>query len=508
MSAYYSMTPQLNFSVTDNMVPRYRYAKIPLNNLSSGSVPFNATSQTLVEIKIPASTCFNLSKSFITYQYTVPTPIATAGVFACAHESGLDFQQVFFGSGSGLGIVDMTYCNRYKKAVQNLRSTLDQDFLGGFNDQMTQFYPSRQPGQFNPYPQSIDGLTAGILNASPVNNTDAQQLSISALPSNAVAAGDPLLYTGPGALQVTRQIPLSVFKDTFLDMDKDVVFGSDMYLRLWTAATQQMCFWTTTPNNPHLGASNVTGAITGINFYLQLALEENIDIRNSLLMSLAKGSIRLDVPYTYCYRFSSTTQTANLSLTLTKNYGKSLNRILFVPFNGNEFSHLAYDHCNWNGSKVSQLQSTLNGRPLQDSIIQCYTPNIAPVAGITVNAFSQAATFGGVVDFAGDWRQIREFARGSCLQSHAHYFANWVWSDGWGIPPLVDEKNSGRPWYQNSEGLSLIDSGDLVYSLQASCPTVGVAASNIGGGLGLVLYLFCTFNRSLTIQSDGIVLSA
>ena len=501
MSAYYSMTPQLNFSVTDNMVPRYRYAKIPLNNLASGSVPFNATSQTLVEIKIPASTCFNLSKSFITYQYTVPSS-AVAGTFSCVHESGLDFQQVFFGSGSGLGIVDMTYCNRYKKAVQNLRSTLEQDFLAGFQDQMTQFYPSRQIGQANQYPQSIDGLTAGVLNSSPINNTDAQQISVSPLPSAGAAT-----FVGAGALQVTRQVPLSVFKDTFMEMNKDVVFGSDMYLRLWTAATQQMCFWTTTPQNPHIGASNVTGAITGSNFYLQLALEENIDIRNSLLMSLAKGSIKMDIPYTYCYRFSSTTPTANLSLTLTKNYGKSLNRILFVPFNGNEFSNYSYDHCNWNGSKVSQLQTTLNGRPLQDSIIQCYNANVAPVAGITVNAFSQAGTFGGVVDFAGDWRQIREFAKGSCIQSYPHYQANWLWQDSWGLPPLVDEKNSGRPWYQNSEGLSLLDSGDLVYSIQASCPTVGVAASNINA-LGLVLYLFCTFNRSLTIQSDGIILSA
>lgn len=506
MSAYYSMTPQLNFSVTDNMVPRYRYAKIPLNNLSSGSVPFNSTSQTLVEIKIPASTCFNLSKSFITYQYTIPSgPI---GSYAAVHETGLDFQQVFFGSGSGLGIVDMTYCNRYKKAVQMLRSTLEQDFLGGFQDQMTQFYPSRQPGANNVYAQSIDGIAAGNLNASPINNTDAQQLLFSPLVSAAPESA------AVGSLQVTRQIPLSVFKDTFFDMDKDVVFGSDMYLRLWTAAIQQMCFYTPNRANPNVGATPFAQtAFSAQNMYLQLALEENIDIRNSLLMSLAKGSIKLDIPYSYCYRFSGTTQTANLSLTLTKNYGKSLNRILFVPFNGNEFSHLSYDHSNWNGGKVSQIQTTLNGRPLQDSTIQCYNPNVAPViygvanTNYTTNNFSQATAFGGVVDFGGDWRQIREFAKGSCLQSYPHYQANWLWQDSWGIPPLIDEKNSGRPWYQNSEGLSLLDSGDLVYSLQASCPAVTGVITNVGA-LGLVYYLFCTFNRTLTIQSDGITLSA
>ena len=228
-------------------------------------------------------------------------------------------------------------------------------------------------------------------------------------------------------------------------------------------------------------------------------------------MSLAKVSIKMDIPYSYVYRFSTTTQTANLSLTLTKNYGKSLNRILFVPFNGNEMTHLSYDHSNWNGSKISQLQSTLNGRPLQDSIIQCYNPMVAPVVYGAINYtnlnFSQASAFGGVVDFGGDWRQIREFAKGSCLQSYPHYHANWLWQDAWGIPPLVDEKNSGRPWYQNSEGLSLLDSGDLTYSLQANCTAVGTALTNVQQ-YGLILYLFCTFNRTLTIQADGVVLSS
>lgn len=504
MSSYYAMTPQLNFSVSDNMVPRYRYAKIPLNNLSSGQVPFNSTSQTLVEIKIPASTCFNLSKSFLTYQFTIPSgPI---GSYVAVHESGFDFQQVFFGSGSGLGIVDMTYANRYKKAIQDLRNTFETDFLGGFQDQITQFYPSRQAGQTNVYPQSLDGLTAGVNNSSPINYTDTQQLVFSSLPSAAANTA-----TDATALQVTRQIPLSVLKDTFFDMDKDVVFGSDMYLRLFTAALQQMCFYTPNRANPHIGATvyGAAGNINAINMYLQLAIEENIDIRNSLLMSLAKGSIKMNIPYTYCYRFSSTTATANLSLTLTKNYGKSLNRVLFVPFNGNEFSNYSYDHSNMNGVKVSQLQTTLNGRPLQDSIIQCYNPNLA-ASTLTPNIFPQSTTFGGVTDFAGDWRQIREFAKGSCIQSYPHFQANWVFQDSWGLPPLIDEKVSGRPWYQNDEGLSLIDSGDLVYSIQASCPAVGLATSNINNttAQGLVLYLFCSFNRTLTIQSDGIVLSS
>lgn len=483
-------TPQVDFSVTDNMVPRYRYAKIVLNNLSSSQVPLNLTSQTLAEFKLPSSTVCNMSKSYLVYQYTLIPP--GANIYNCVHEQAFDFQQVFFGSGSGLGIVDLQYANRYKKAITHLRSSFEDDFLGGFQDQMTTFYPSRQPAATNVYPQSLDGQIAGVANASPINYTDSQQLFIGG--NNA-------------ATVVTRMVPLSVLKDTFFAMDKDVVFGSDMYLRVWTAALQQMAFLTTNPATPHIGASNIGAGVNATNFYLQLAIEENLDIRNSLLMSLAKGSIKMNIPYTYSYRFSqaggaAVSTSANISLTLTKNYGKSLNRILFVPFNANEFSWYSQDHVNTNGCKVASLQSTLNGRPLSDSTVQCYNPNATSDTRI-FNAGSLP------VDFGGDYRQIREYADGSCLQSYSHYQANWVWQDSWGLQSFVDEKRSGRNWWSNLEGLSLIDSGDLVYSLQAYCPALaGTAVPILTSSVGLIYYLFCSFNRSLQIQADGIILSA
>lgn len=306
-----------------------------------------------------------------------------------------------------------------------------------------------------------------------------------------------------GSIMVTRQVPLSVLKDTFLEMDKDVVFGNDMYLRLWTAALQQMYFYTPNRPTPHVGASAAaTGTINATNFYLQLAIEENLDIRNSLLMSLAKGSIKLNVPYSYSYRFSQNggagaSTTANLSLTLTKNYGKSLNRILFVPFNAQEFTHLSQSHDNLNGSKITSVQSTINGRPLQDSQIQCYNPN-ATASNLLWPSYP--------TDVCGDYRQIREFAKGSCIQSYPHYSANWTWCDAWGLQSFVDEKACGKPWYQNLEGLSLLDSGDLVYSIQASCPAV--AQATFASYSGLILYLFCSFNRTLHISADSITLSA
>lgn len=94
--------PQNQYKDMSIRIPRYRYARIPLNNLTSGVVSMNPTSTTLLEWKLPASSTFNLSKSYIAYQYTWP---ALAGAYGYVNEQGCDFRTIYFGNGSGLGIV-------------------------------------------------------------------------------------------------------------------------------------------------------------------------------------------------------------------------------------------------------------------------------------------------------------------------------------------------------------------------------------------------------------------
>lgn len=96
-----SLAPQTNYRDVKMAVPRYRYARIPLNNLSSASVSLNPTSTTLLEWRLPASTVFNLSRSYISYQWSIP---ALASNYGVAFADGCDFRTMYFGNGSGLGI--------------------------------------------------------------------------------------------------------------------------------------------------------------------------------------------------------------------------------------------------------------------------------------------------------------------------------------------------------------------------------------------------------------------
>ena len=68
-------------------LPRYRYARIPLNNLAGSSVVINPSSNTLLEFKIPGRTVINLAQSYVSYSYTIP---ALSACYSCTFETGQD----------------------------------------------------------------------------------------------------------------------------------------------------------------------------------------------------------------------------------------------------------------------------------------------------------------------------------------------------------------------------------------------------------------------------------
>lgn len=96
------LAPQVTYKDSPMRVPRYRYARIPLNNLSSGSVTVQPTSTTILEWKLAASTCFNLSRSYVAYTWQVP---ALANYYGYSFENGSMFRTAYFGNGSGLGVI-------------------------------------------------------------------------------------------------------------------------------------------------------------------------------------------------------------------------------------------------------------------------------------------------------------------------------------------------------------------------------------------------------------------
>lgn len=476
------LAPQNQYKDVDVRIPRYRYSRIPLNNFTSGSVVVPPTSTTLLEWKIPASSVINLSKSYITYQTSWP---ALAGNYGFTYEDGCDFRTIYFGNGSGLGIVDLQYADCAMNTFRPVKTRF-KDFLS--QDQLSQFYPCNQLATTNTLPFSRDGLLLGTDNASTFNYLEPQHLDIAAAPNIAIP--------------VSRYWPLGNFKGTFFECDKDVVFGTDMYCRLFTNYAQRIGGYTTSPNNINANYTPITGGgLTWNNVYLYLAIEENLDIRNSLLTALAHGSIKMTIPYLYTYRFSVSagSATGNISLTLTKNYGRGVKGITVVPYDGGEYTQYAYDHSNVNGTKITQIQTTMDGRPLTDYVLNCYNPNstINPVGTWTNPPPS----------FADDYREALKFTTNSCLQAYPMYQTMWLYSDLWGVPQLNEMEACSRE--NIADSFDLLHTGDHIYALSALTPTLQSALYHVGAGggaFGIINYVLVSFIRTLVIQPDGIIL--
>jgi hypothetical protein len=433
---------------------------------------------------------YNLSRSFITYNITYPA--GAADQYICEFQEGGPFQQIYFGPPSGLGVVDLVYSNKYQKAQQPLASRIDEDFLSG-RDQLTGFYPSRCPAQENVNAFSLDGSTQGNAYAGILNNTDIQHLKIGQVGQT---------------LTVTKMIPLSDFVDTFFAVDRSILTGTEMVLRMYTASLQQLAFYTKTPNAPASSSiagvpnwANITTVANASNITLWVARDVNLDVQNSLRQALIEGEIVIPIPYTYAYRFSQSngSSNSNLSLTLTKGFGRAVSKIQYVCYNNNEFGPYALDNNNSQSCKVQSYQSFINSQPLSDSIINTYNGLVAQNAAIWPNP---------PVDTNMAYRENYNLLRGSVLgQSAQLYDSNFSHTDSWSLLPFTQTSRAFQYW-TNNEGLSLTGNSECQYQLQANTPGCNTAIYPLTSSQGNLSYIFVTFLRHLHITPAGIVLTA
>jgi len=469
-----SKVPQLDYLETSQPLPRYRYCRIGLNN--TAQLTYTPTSSTLAEFKIPSATVFNMAKSFISIQ--LPYTAGAAGNFTVVHEKGVTaFRSAFLGSSGGLPIVDLPFSDVYTELMLPIR-TKNPDLNV---DQLSSLYRCNQLNTTNLLPFSRDGLTAGVQNASSVPWSEPQHLRFSS------AAATNLI--------VNKLYPLSSFVDTALALDKDLVFGTDIYLRFQTAPLQRMVYYTTSPNNPNQNVTAYNANVIASNVFLFLAIEENITIKNSLLGSLASGGLKLAIPNCVVNRQSCPVNqiSNNFTLSLNKSSGGVLKRIVNALYNADEFSGpYCFDHSSVNGTKVSSFQSAINSRPLQDYVQQPFNPdsNILPVGVVAPSILGD------------DWREMQKYITGSALKSYSELQTHFFWMDSWGTPAFVNDHD---PIEKNLDGLNMLEQGDVLYTLALQSVSAATAANNLRSGM--LLYQFCTFIRHLHIQPSGISIS-
>jgi hypothetical protein len=344
-----SLATQIDYKIKGSYEtnPVYRYLRVPLNNLTSGSIALSNASQ-LLEFKLPSTDVYNLAKSHIAYTLEVPAS-AVAGTFAWYHEDTFTLaDSISFGTAGGENICDLTFADRYTKIARKIDTKVN-DFLS--NDTFSQLYPCNQLKSLN-----VNGAnTAGVVDYL----------------ENRYVSPDDI----DGAIGYKRvAYPLKGLPNTVFAMDKDLYFGNEMYIRINTAPLDKQVWSTLSAVNPSLVPLSAVGVVALKNVYLYLAIEKNELINDSIRAKFNSGNFHINVPYTRGFANSTAAGVANINLQITKQYGKRLMQVMHTVFDSTQSKNTSYNCTNIDGSKISQYRTYLDSRPLQDYALSTKDP--------------------------------------------------------------------------------------------------------------------------------------
>lgn len=404
-------THQLNYKPIQEANCKYRFIRVPLNNITSSSVTVTATTSQLLEFKMP-NAVYNLAQSFICYTETLPA-LASNVTFVLEDTLGLA-TNIYFGNASGADLCNLNYPNKYIK-IERKRAT-------SFNEYVTYDYETSQL-----YPSNV--AAASNLNSAGVATTafiEPLYLSVSA--SNTAIARN-------------RMFNLGGVPNTIFSVDKDIYIPTDMYLRITAGPGNLQAFTATTSASVSVGAAALAADTVLTNIYLYLAVETNQLIIDSVINKVRTNGLALNIPYTTAFRNSSTGTVGNVNLPLSSQYGKKLKQILTTVWHGTETSYRCGDCANTNGSKIVSYNTYLNNRQLQDN---------------TINTQDVAQNFN-------DWRENQRYAEGSVILNRVMYGLNWFHLDKF----YEDNKGSTIPDENRQDGYDM-NQGPVLHQLQAT----------------------------------------
>ena len=415
MSSEAVMRPDIvNYKTYPMHNGRYRLRRVPMNNVTGSEVTLQAAATTLVEFKLPAGQVWNPARSSIDYQIEVAGEAAKSiWTFEDTFEICNSIQ---FCNASGMYLTDLQYANNYVKIARKIDTEkTDFDSLDATSglykaaDVSKNYFPAVavMPGD-NAY--AVDSAAARVTAYTPAEPQYAK---------GSVTLADDCLRA--------RSIPLSAFTHTALGMDRDMIFGEDMYIRIQLAPSNKVAYTSTSISDPAAGPLAVATQPKIRNLCLQLAFQTDEVLVASVKEKFLTGKMSYLIPFQYGWRNTTAPGLSNIQLQLNNQFGNRLKRLLHIPMVSAEATNKAYDHQNLNGSKIVSYQTFLDSVPLQDSVISCLQPVPGGALGMD------------------DFRINRDLLRGTALENSLAYYFNWHHQDSFSQPKrgkvFVPEEN-------------------------------------------------------------------
>ena len=431
----------------------YKYLRIVPIGSGGQSPTLSLTSTVQTQFELP-NNVINLSKSKLCFDLNIGAQ--GAGICNNVHGNALSLiDRITLTSRSGSILADIPNCHIFGNMVSVVNTSLS-DIV------------SRTP--MNNQAMTMGGhvSTAGALAASRLTPvSDIVRCNGTAniqVPTNGLLAFTPVtepvvFYTGVAqvANSLSYQIELSAFKDTLMEINKNLYFDDNLLLTItWNAATKFS--FTTTAISSLTGATaqTVTPSLSGL--YIYTACETDPTVISQLVSSVNAGFSML-VPFVKCQKYAAAqAESASIQQRISKSDGSTLLRTYFSIFSDVEVNEMAFNHVD---TSILTYNTMMDGLRLQD-----FTLSVADGTAWLCNE--------------------RNF-KNSAMQSLRQYKQNFVHIDNWcGNSPCNNDDTL-------LNGLSL--DSDRTWSV-----------STTTANLALKYYMFYTTQKKLVISRGTLAL--
>jgi hypothetical protein len=467
--------PSLDYAPVASAYTNYKFTQF-LPDQGTTNATITAGQETMVSVTIPANTAHNPSESFVEFGLQVPAAAITATYTGWIFSEGVPFfSRIYVGDLNTVYAAKIDFANYYmaetvlaNTSIEEMKSMDKPDTAnGGLFEGITdgERYSS----------VTVNPANAGaIVFTRPNGNAYQLPMTEPKLAIPAIANGVAAVNT---VMNMTVRIKFSLFKDTFLGVDKDIYHGQPIRYTFYFAPRDTIAWRTVNApadaysTQPNTGATSlVAGQTINItNFRLQAAV---CDPATTMVLRsrYEAGGISYNIPYiTGVSNGIAGGAPSNVIVPISGQWGQKLQRIYSAPFLSGGLANMTFDHSN-SDAKVTSYNTYLDGQPLQNGPID-------------VTAFR-------------DYMLMKRFLQGSCLASSAILDSRWVHIEDFGDKPAPLDMPVYPPYENRLRGEDLTANVQRTWSLQ-SFNTYANA---------LTWYTFVITQRTITFSPAGIVL--
>jgi len=438
------LAPEIDYKPASLSHGEYKYTRVTPMQQVPATIGTSGGDQ--IEFELPSSTVFNLSKSVLRFGLA-PTAIPSVNTYSNKmYASLLNMRSIELYTRSGLSLCLINDVDFYSNIVWGYDK---------LEDAQTRSFPTGGTATV----ALAECCEGGSVLTGAVNAAN-QTLTLSTTTKNNIARRDVFVGVVNSALSPSIQfeIPLDKIKHSIFDRGVDMIFPENIYMRITTLPCPSITFEATTASNANIN-TQVAQTVTLFNVEVLLAVQQNLAIKQDLLMGMSKN-IEIDIDFAYLVKQSGTTTSQNVSMRISgSQVGSKLKKIYWSCYPAAGTLAGRYDNSIATNTLAS-FNTFLNSQSIEQILV---TPSYAY---IMQKDHLDGTVTSDRIGYLNKFTYLQDFCGKSAIESDNFY-------------------NDGLP----------LETSDIKYEIQATT-----------GNTNLNWYMFYVTQRKLRISSTMIEL--